>query len=84
MRMFMLAPAVVALFAVQLPAQDTTELLNRMKAMEDRIKALEAEVQTLKAQPPGTVATAAPALPAAPVEAAAQVPPPGAPRLPRS
>ena len=81
--MFMLAPAVAALFAAQLPAQDTTELLNRMKAMEDRIKALEAEVQTLKARPPGTVAAAAPAavpaLPAVPVEAAAQGPPPGAP-----
>ena len=47
MRVFMLVPAVAALFAAQLPAQDTTELLNRMKAMEDRIKALEAEVQTL-------------------------------------
>jgi len=83
MRIFMLAPAVAALFAAQLPAQDITELLNRMKAMEDRIKALEAEVQTLKAQPPGTVAAAAPvaapALPAIPVEAAAQGPPPGAP-----
>jgi hypothetical protein len=79
----MLAPAVAALFAAQLPAQDNTELLIRMKAMEDRIKALEAEVRTLKAQPPGTVATAAPAavplLPAVPVEVAAQGPPPGAP-----
>jgi hypothetical protein len=42
MRVFMLVPAVAALFAAQLPAQDTTELLNRMKAMEDRIRALEA------------------------------------------
>jgi hypothetical protein len=69
----MLVPAVAALFAAQLPAQDATELLNRMKAMEGRIKALEAEVRTLKAQTPGTVATAVP------VEAAAQGPPPGAP-----
>jgi len=73
MRIFMLVPAVAALFAAQLPAQDATELLNRMKAMEGRIKALEAEVRTLKAQTPGTVATAVP------VEAAAQGPPPGAP-----
>jgi len=73
MRIFMLVPAVAALFAAQLPAQDATELLNRMKAMEDRIKALEAEVRTLKAQTPGTVATAVP------VEAPAQGPPPGAP-----
>jgi hypothetical protein len=75
----MLASAVAALFAAQLPAQDTTELLNRLKAMEDRIKALEAEVQTLKAQPPGAVAAAPAAAPAVPVEAAAQGPPPGAP-----
>jgi hypothetical protein len=78
MRIFMLAPAVAALFAALLPAQDTTELLNRMKAMEDRIQALEAEVQTLKGQAPATVAAAAPAA-AVPVEAAAQGPPPGAP-----
>jgi hypothetical protein len=83
MRMFILVPAMAALFAVQLPAQDTTELYNRMKAMEARIQVLEAEVQLLKAQPPGTVAAAAPAaapaLPAVPVEVAAQGPPPGAP-----
>jgi hypothetical protein len=69
MRMFVLAPAVAALFAAQLPAQDTTELLSRMKAMEDRIKALEAEVQALKAQPQAAAAGAVPA----------PGPPPGAP-----
>ena len=42
-RILMLAPA--AWLTGQLAAQDTAELLNRMKAMEDRIKALEAEVQ---------------------------------------
>ena len=47
----MLAPLAAFLLATVLPAQDTTELLHRMKAMEDRIHALEAEVQTLKAQP---------------------------------
>ena len=67
--MFMFAPAVAILFAAQLPAQDTTELLNRMKAMEDRIKALEAEVQALKAQPQPAAAVAVPA----------QGPPAGAP-----
>jgi hypothetical protein len=53
-------------------AQDSTELLNRMRAMEDRIKALEAEVQSLK----GQAAPAAAALPAAPApqEAAAAAP----------
>ena len=40
-------------------AQDSAELLARMKAMEDRIKSLEAEVQTLKGQQ-----AAAPATPA--------------------
>ena len=55
------------ILAPALPAQDTTELLNRMRAMEERIKALEAEVQTLKAQPAA----------AAPVAQAQTAPPPG-------
>jgi hypothetical protein len=54
--------------AAAVRAQDNTELLNRMRAMEERIKALEAEVQLLRGQP----AAAAPA-PAAPV---APAPPP--------
>src|SRR5260370_24994901 len=37
-------------------AQDSAELLARMKAMEDRIKSLEAEVQTLKGQQAATPA----------------------------
>jgi hypothetical protein len=41
----------LASLAGTLVAQDNTELLNRMKAMEERIKALEAEVQSLKSQP---------------------------------
>jgi hypothetical protein len=44
------------LLATALPAQDTTELLSRMKAMEDRIHALEAEVQALKANQTAAVA----------------------------
>src|SRR5215813_10418737 len=54
-------------------AQDTAELLNRMKAMEDKIKSLEAEVQELKGQQAALTAavTAAPSS-AAP---ARQVPP---------
>src|SRR3989475_553222 len=62
-------------------AQDTTELLNRMKAMEDKIKALEAEVQELKGSQSALTAaiTAAAPVPAAPQQAAqapatAQVP----------
>ena len=49
--------------AAPVRAQDTAELLNRMKAMEDRIQALEAEVRTLRGQPaaPPAVAQAPPA-----------------------
>lgn len=67
----MLASVAAFLFATALGAQDTTELLNRMKAMEDRIHALETEVQTLKGQ---QAAAVAPQPQPAPV--VAQVPPP--------
>jgi hypothetical protein len=50
-----------ALFVFPLAAQDNTELLNRMKAMEDRIKSLEAEVQSLRGQAPPVAAAAQPA-----------------------
>ncbi|MDP8982626.1 MAG: hypothetical protein M3O35_18770 [Acidobacteriota bacterium] len=53
-------------------AQDSAELLARMKAMEERIKSLEAEVQTLKSQPAAVApapATPAPAEPAPPAQA---------------
>ena len=74
MRILVLALALACLFGAQLPAQDTTELLNRMKAMEDRIKSLEAEVQTLKqtaavTPPPATAAPNIPAQPAVPIPA---------------
>src|SRR5438132_2350585 len=54
-------------------AQDTAELLNRMKTMEDKIKSLETEVQELKGQQAALTAalTAAPA----PAPAAPQAPP---------
>jgi hypothetical protein len=52
-RFFVLVPA-ACLWTGILAAQDNTELLNRMKAMEERIKALEAEVQSLKSPPPAT------------------------------
>jgi len=71
----MLASIAAFLFATALGAQDTTELLNRMKAMEDRIHALETEVQTLKGQQTAAVAPQPqPAAVAAPV--VAQAPPP--------
>ena len=63
-RAWALGAATIGLISTPLPAQDPTELLNRMKAMEDRIKALEAEVQTLKGQQAATAAQPAP-LPAA-------------------
>jgi hypothetical protein len=71
-RILTLAPA-VAWFAGLSWAQETAELLNRMKAMEDRIKALEAEVQTLKGQQARAVPTPPPGaqIPPGP-------PPPGA------
>jgi hypothetical protein len=67
MRGLALAPVLACLMAGGLMAQDTTELLNRMRAMEDRIKALEAEVQTLKGQP----AAAPPGQPVTQAQAAA-------------
>ena len=69
-RVLMLVPA-IAFLAGQLGAQDNAELLNRMKAMEDRIKSLEAEVHMLK----GQAAAAATPAPAQPVPVVAQAPP---------
>ena len=74
-RLFLLASAAVCVCA----AQDNSELLNRMKAMEDRIKALEAEVQSLKGQgaaPAPAVVPAAPPVAAPPEPVAAQAPAP--------
>jgi hypothetical protein len=62
-----LAMASAGLWPTALRAQDNTEILNRMKAMEDRIRALEAEVQSLK----GAQAAAAPAPPATQAAASA-------------
>ena len=62
---------ILALLVTVARAQDNSELLARMKAMEDRIHALEAEVQSLKGAP---VAAAAPAPAPEPL---AQAPAPG-------
>ena len=70
-RRFVIAAGIACMFAVQLGAQDTAELLARIKAMEDRINALETEVRTLKGQP--AQSPPAPAVPA-PQEVAAQAP----------
>ena len=79
-----MAPAALW-FAGTLAAQDNAELLNRMKAMEERIKALEAEVQTLKGQQAAAPAPAIPAptqLAAAPQAAAPQAAAPIVPAAP--
>ncbi len=73
-----LAVAIAGLSPSALRAQDSSEILNRMKAMEDRIRALEAEVQSLKgaqaAVPaPPSVQAAAPVAPAEPPSAPSQV-----------
>ena len=49
MRRVLVVMVMSYLCALELPAQDT-ELLNRMKAMEEKIKTLEAQVQELKGQ----------------------------------
>ncbi len=58
------------LLASALAAQDTAELLTRMRAMEERIQQLEAQVKTLQGQPATAAAPAPP--PAATAEALAQ------------
>src|SRR5258708_33988021 len=83
MRKWTALPSLVLIASCLCPltavAQDSAELLARMKAMEDRIKSLEAEVQTLKSQQ-----AAAPATPTvAPSPAAAQAAPEAvAPQVP--
>jgi cell division septum initiation protein DivIVA len=47
-------------------AQESADLLARMKAMEDRIKSLEAEIQELKGQQAATTAALTAATPAPP------------------
>jgi len=72
-----LAAVCLYLFPLTIAAQDTAELLARIKAMEERIQSLETEVQTLKGQQaavvPGTPAPVANA-PAAVSQAAPPVP----------
>jgi len=71
LRLFVL-PVLTGLISVAYPCAagaqtpDTTELLNRMKAMEERIQALEAEVQSLKSQQTATAAAPQPAATAPP------------------
>jgi len=64
--------AIVFLTVVTAAAQDSAEILKRMKAMEDRIIALETELRTLKAERAAPVAQAAVSTPQPPPE----MPPP--------
>ncbi len=65
MRCAMIALAMSWAAPLLLRAQDNTELLNRIKAMEERIRALEFEVQALKGQQAPAPAPPAPASAAA-------------------
>jgi hypothetical protein len=75
-------PALALLLGIFAPfavvAQDSAELLARMKAMEERIKSLEAEVHTLKGDQAATQAaltTATPTAAPAPTVAQTSLPP---------
>jgi hypothetical protein len=61
MKRFTLVLAAAVVFPLCATAQDSAEVLARMKAMEDRIQALEMEIQALKGGPAGAPATPAPA-----------------------
>jgi len=74
MKRFTLALVAAVVFPLCAAAQDSAEVLARMKAMEDRIQALEKEIQILKGQPAGAPAAAAPAVAQAPQPAPAEVP----------
>src|SRR5690348_11543811 len=63
--------AALFLYPGAMPAQDSAELLSRMKAMEDGIKSPEAEVQDLKSHQAPTTAAITAATPAAPTPAPA-------------
>jgi hypothetical protein len=64
-----LAIVIACVSSLPIRAQDSSELLTRMKAMEDRIRALEAEIQTLKSSPPAPVAAVTPAVTPTPTPA---------------
>jgi hypothetical protein len=68
--------------AGRLLAQDNTELLNRMKAMEERIKTLEAQLQQVKGEQAALTAAVTAAQPAAPPAAMAQSAPAPAEQAP--
>ena len=66
MRQGLFAIAAAFLAPLLCSGQDTAELLNRMKAMEDKIKSLESEVQELKGQQAALTAAVTASAPATP------------------
>ena len=76
MRHLLKFAVIASLSAIGLNAQDSAEILNRMKAMEARINALETELRTLKAERVAQAAPPAAPLPPPPVEMAATPEPP--------
>ena len=78
MRVLTMVAAVACLLEGRLWAQDNAELLNRLRAMDERIKALEAQVTDLKGQQAALTAavqsSAPPAAPAAPQAVAPAAP----------
>ena len=71
MKRFTLVLAAAVVFPLCAAAQDSAQVLARMKAMEDRIQALEMEIQALKGQQPAGAPAPAPALAQAPQTALA-------------
>lgn len=77
MRNFFIPRAILAVacaYGTTVYAQDTAELITRMKAMEDKIKSLEAELQAVKGQQAALTAAMTAAQPAAPTPGAAPAP----------
>jgi hypothetical protein len=74
MKRFTLVLIAAVVFPLCAAAQDSAQVLARMKVMEDRIQALEMEIQTLKEQSAGASAAAAPAVAQAPQPAPAEAP----------
>jgi hypothetical protein len=66
----------ICISSLPVQAQDSAELLARMKAMEERIKSLESEVQSLKGQQAATTAALTAAEPTAAPQVAVAAPQP--------
>ena len=69
-----LALVVLFIYPAAAPAQDSAELVARMKAMEERIKSLETEIQELKSQQAATTAALTAGTPATDSASAQTIP----------